>query len=173
MPKFCPNCGANLPNPDVKFCNECGSQINSTPIPGDSKKPEEVHREEKSPAVAILCSFFIPGLGQVYNGDTEKGIAVFFGTLIGVFIFFIPGLLVWLFGLYDVYTTAKKNECRRNSLQADKNCSHDHIFHSGSYHNRCCRIFGFFICCGKYLFPVCGAFGQVNNFFPNVSFKGG
>lgn len=108
MPKFCPNCGANLPNPDVKFCNECGSQINSTPIPGDSKKPEEVHREEKSPAVATLCSFFIPGLGQVYNGDTEKGIAVFFGTLIGVFIFFIPGLLVWLFGLYDAYTTAKK-----------------------------------------------------------------
>jgi uncharacterized membrane protein YidH (DUF202 family) len=108
MPKFCPNCGANLPNPDVKFCNDCGTQIISTPPPVDSKKPEEVRSEEKSPWVATLCSFFIPGLGQVYNGDTEKGIAVFFGTLIGVFLLFIPGLLVWLFGLYDAYTTARK-----------------------------------------------------------------
>ena len=108
MPNFCPNCGANLPNPDVKFCNECGTQINSTPLPVDSKKPEEVHSEEKSPWVATLCSFFIPGLGQVYNGDTEKGIAVFFGTLIGFFLLFVPGLLVWLFGLYDAYTTARK-----------------------------------------------------------------
>jgi hypothetical protein len=107
MPKFCPNCGANLPNPDIKFCNECGTQINPLSLV-DSKKPDEVHSEEKSPWVATLCSFFIPGLGQVYNGDTEKGIAVFFGTLIGVFLLFFPGLLVWLFGLYDAYTTARK-----------------------------------------------------------------
>ncbi len=107
MPKFCPNCGANLPNPDIKFCNECGSQI-IYPATVDSKKPDLVYREEKSPWVATLCSFFIPGLGQVYNGDTAKGIAVFLGTLVGSFLLFIPGLLVWLFGLYDAYTTAKK-----------------------------------------------------------------
>jgi TM2 domain-containing membrane protein YozV len=107
LPKFCPNCGANLPNPEIKFCNECGTQINYL-SPVDSKKPDQVHSEEKSPWVATICSFFIPGLGQVYNGETAKGIAVFFGTLIGFFIYFIPGLLVWLFGLYDAYTTAKK-----------------------------------------------------------------
>ena len=107
MPKFCPNCGANLPNPDIKFCNECGSQINY-PAPVDSKKSDLVHSEEKSPWVATLCSFFIPGLGQVYNGDTAKGVAIFLGILVGSFLLFIPGLLVWLFGLYDAYTTAKK-----------------------------------------------------------------
>ncbi len=64
MPKFCPNCGANLPNPDIKFCNECGAQINYPP-PVDNKKPDLVHNEEKSPWVGTLCSFFIPGLGQV------------------------------------------------------------------------------------------------------------
>jgi TM2 domain-containing membrane protein YozV len=107
MPKFCPNCGANLPNPDIKFCNEFGTQI-IYPSPVDSKKPDHVQSEEKIQWVAALCSFFIPGLGQVYNGDTAKGIAVFFGTLMGFFIYFIPGLLVWLFGLYDAYITAKK-----------------------------------------------------------------
>ncbi|MFY9799625.1 MAG: hypothetical protein WAK10_00070 [Methanoregula sp.] len=44
----------------------------------------------------------------MYNGDTAKGIAVFFGTLVGTFLLIIPGFLVWLFGLYDAYTTAKK-----------------------------------------------------------------
>jgi hypothetical protein len=96
-----------LPNPEIKFCNEYGTQINYL-SPVDSKKPDQVHSEEKSPWGATICSFFIPGLGQVYNGETAKGIAVFFGTLIGFFIYFIPGLVVWLFGLYDAYIPAKK-----------------------------------------------------------------
>lgn len=107
MPNFCPNCGANLPNPEVKFCNDCGASLQTAP-PVTRDSPELIHAEEKNPWVATLCSFFIPGLGQVYNGETAKGIGIFFGTLVGFFLFFIPGLLVWLFGLYDAYTTAKK-----------------------------------------------------------------
>ena len=64
--------------------------------------------EEKNPILATICSFFIPGLGQVYNGETAKGVGVFAGTLIGLFLLIIPGLIVWVFGLYDAYTTATK-----------------------------------------------------------------
>jgi hypothetical protein len=48
-----------LPNPEVKFCNECGSQINYA-LPVENIKPDEVLREEKSPVVATLCSFLFP-----------------------------------------------------------------------------------------------------------------
>lgn len=64
--------------------------------------------EEKNPYLATLCSFFIPGLGQVYNGETAKGVGIFAGTLVGLFLLIIPGLIVWVFGLYDAYTTATK-----------------------------------------------------------------
>ncbi len=65
-------------------------------------------REEKSPYVALLCSFFIPGLGQVYDGNTAKGIGVFIGTIGGLFLFIVPGLIFWLYGLHDAYSTAKR-----------------------------------------------------------------
>ena len=64
--------------------------------------------EEKNAFLATVCSFFIPGLGQVYNGQTAKGVGIFAGTLAGLFLLIIPGLIVWVFGLYDAYTTAKK-----------------------------------------------------------------
>jgi len=74
----------------------------------EQKEPIQAIQEEKSPFLATLCSFFIPGLGQVYDGETARGVAIFIGTLIGLFIFLIPGLIVWIFGMYNAYTTAKK-----------------------------------------------------------------
>ena len=50
----------------------------------------------------------IPGLGQVYNGKTERGFAIFFGSVIGLFIFIIPRAIVWLFGIYDAYSLTYK-----------------------------------------------------------------
>jgi TM2 domain-containing membrane protein YozV len=65
-------------------------------------------REEKNAGVALILSFFFTGSGQVYNGEMGKGIGVLIGTVIGSMIFFIPGMLVFLYGLYDAYTTAQK-----------------------------------------------------------------
>jgi len=60
----------------------------------------------------LILSFIFPGSGQVYNGETGKGIGIFLGTIlgtiIGAFILFIPGIIVWLYGIYDAYTTAQK-----------------------------------------------------------------
>jgi TM2 domain-containing membrane protein YozV len=63
---------------------------------------------QKSTTIAGFCSSFLPGLGQVYNGETAKGFVLFFLTLIGLFVFLIPGLLVWLYAMYDAYAVAGK-----------------------------------------------------------------
>jgi ABC-type Na+ efflux pump permease subunit len=48
------------------------------------------------------------GLGQVYNGQLRKGVAIFFGTIAGVLLFVVPGLIIWMFGVADAWQTAKK-----------------------------------------------------------------
>jgi len=64
--------------------------------------------KQKSPILAAIGSFFIPGLGQVYNGEGMlKGLLYFIGIIIGSFILFIPGLIIWLYGVYNAYKVAK------------------------------------------------------------------
>ncbi|WP_421908103.1 zinc-ribbon domain-containing protein [Methanolacinia petrolearia] len=88
---YCPNCGCKL-NKGDKFCTKCGSKFPSGEI------------QLKVPAVSLILSAFYPGLGQMYNGDKlSKGLLIFFGFAIGSLFFFIPGVLVWIFGMYDAY----------------------------------------------------------------------
>jgi TM2 domain-containing membrane protein YozV len=67
-----------------------------------------VAREEKNAGVALILSLFFTGSGQVYNGETVKGIGILICALIGYMLFIIPGILVVCYGLYDAYTTAQK-----------------------------------------------------------------
>lgn len=63
---------------------------------------------EKNPAFAAGLSLLFPGLGQVYNGETGKGVLVLFGVLAGLLVMLIPGIAVWLFGIYDAWATARR-----------------------------------------------------------------
>jgi len=58
----------------------------------------------KEPGVALLLSFLMPGLGQVYNGDVGKGIAFFISFWVTVW-FFI-GVGVWVWAMIDGYQSA-------------------------------------------------------------------
>lgn len=67
----------------------------------------------KNPGLAAVLSFFIIGLGQIYNGQIGKGILLFgcaivcgFLTLILIGYLLLPFL--WLYGIYDAYKTADK-----------------------------------------------------------------
>jgi TM2 domain-containing membrane protein YozV len=67
----------------------------------------------KNPGVAVVLSFFIPGLGQIYNGQIMKGIifiilASIFGFLTVVLIGYILYPLFWVYNLYDAYNTARE-----------------------------------------------------------------
>jgi len=63
---------------------------------------------EKNPVFAAGLSLLFPGLGQVYNGETGKGVLVLFGVLAGLLVMLIPGVAVWLFGIYDAWATARR-----------------------------------------------------------------
>ena len=70
--------------------------------------------------LAIIMSFFIPGLGQAYAGDIKKGIAYFlvafvaFG-IIGMFFvdsvldsfYYIIDFLICIYAAYDAYLMTK------------------------------------------------------------------
>jgi TM2 domain-containing membrane protein YozV len=65
--------------------------------------------KEKSPLLAAIGSFLIPGLGQVYNGQGYlKGLLYMVGIFIGSLLLVLPGLAVWVYGIYNAYTVAKK-----------------------------------------------------------------
>ena len=65
-----------------------------------------------SPLVAVILSFFIPGLGQLYTGQLMKAIvlfvlAVIFGALSSILIGIPLYLIVWIYSMYDAYVSAK------------------------------------------------------------------
>ena len=123
MPKFCPNCGSEISD-KVKFCPECGSDFDSfsvkkdeKPIVEETKKDIKIEDKKiekrnidypikKNVITALGCSLVIPGLGQIYNGDTYKAVGLGFGILIFLFLFKPLIFLIWLIGIVDAYYTA-------------------------------------------------------------------
>ena len=92
----CSNCGAPVPE-TAKFCNECGARLTDRVFAGQLP-PVQGAGGEKSTFLAVAGSMFVPGLGQVYQGNILKGYLVFFGTFFGFFLLIIPGLIMWLYG---------------------------------------------------------------------------
>ena len=106
--QFCESCGAQLKEGD-KFCEQCGAVIAAvSPAPVSGAVPADAVQKEKNPWISTILSFFFPGLGSIYNGDTLKGVAIYIGAIIGMLLFIVPGVIVWIYGMYDAYTTAKK-----------------------------------------------------------------
>ena len=105
MTRFCSSCGANVPD-TAKFCNECDARLPDAVTPG--KQPPAQDAGNKSTFLAPSGSTFVPGLGQIYEGNILRGFLVFLGTFFGFFLFIIPGLIIWLYGIYDAYSTAEK-----------------------------------------------------------------
>lgn len=67
----------------------------------------------KSPGLAAVLSFFYPGLGQIYNGQILKGVFTFVAHSIALFlIVFVVGFfifpLIWIWSMYDAYSTAER-----------------------------------------------------------------
>lgn len=68
-----------------------------------------------NPILALIISFFLPGIGTLYAGNIMKGIIIFIvavilGALATIFLLgiiaYILYIIVWLYGMYDAYTTA-------------------------------------------------------------------
>ncbi len=70
-----------------------------------------------NPILALIISLILPGIGSVYAGKTMMGIIIFviaiILALLYTFVFYwliILYIIVWLYGMYDAYTTAKATQ---------------------------------------------------------------
>lgn len=93
--KFCQTCGKKI-NINAEICPHCGVRVAGAQPSG-----------EKSVVIAAILSFIFPGLGQLYNGQTHKGISfiiayIVSAVLIIILIGFILVILVWIWSLIDV-----------------------------------------------------------------------
>lgn len=66
----------------------------------------------KNPGLAAVLSFFWMGLGQIYNGQIAKGIFFIIAYAISwilmfIIIGFITTPLLFIYGVYDAYHSAK------------------------------------------------------------------
>ena len=68
---------------------------------------------QKNPGVAAVLSALWVGLGQIYNGEIGKGLVlivvyIISWVLIFVFIGLVTTPIIWIYGIYDAYNTAKE-----------------------------------------------------------------
>lgn len=105
---YCPACGYRI-NSKVKTCNSCGSPIdvhaNVCPSCG-------ARVFNKNPIISLVLSFIFPGLGQLYNTQNRKGITLIIGYVVAllltlILIGAILALIIWAYGMYDAYSSAK------------------------------------------------------------------
>jgi TM2 domain-containing membrane protein YozV len=67
----------------------------------------------KNPTTATILSFFIMGLGQIYNGQIGKGIIFIIVYVISIMLMFviigfITTPILWIWGMVDANKSAKK-----------------------------------------------------------------
>ena len=87
--------------------------------------PAEVKAQQKSMVLAMIISFFLPGLGIAYAGNVSRGVRIFllyaFLFLLTVFllniIFFYINVIIWIIGLVLNYLEVNDaNEIKRRML---------------------------------------------------------
>ena len=100
---YCPRCGyAN--RYDAQYCGSC-----SVRMPRESGGVAAA----RSPGFAAVLSFFWCGLGQIYNGQIFKGVAMLIVyTISWAMIWLIIGIIttpiLWIWGMFDAYRTAER-----------------------------------------------------------------
>jgi TM2 domain-containing membrane protein YozV len=66
----------------------------------------------RSPAISLIASFFVPGLGSMINGRVGIGILILclyaFGLVLSLFIIGVPiAVGAWIWGMVDGYQAAQ------------------------------------------------------------------
>jgi TM2 domain-containing membrane protein YozV len=75
----------------------------------------------KNPVLALIVSFFIPGVGSMVNGEIGKGVGILVGWIVSflltiIVIGFLGMLGFWIWGMVDAYTGAQKWNARHGIL---------------------------------------------------------
>ena len=67
----------------------------------------------KNPAVGVIISFFVPGVGSMVNGSVGRGAIILgvyaLGWILSLFLIGIPILIgAWIWGMADGYLSAQR-----------------------------------------------------------------
>lgn len=114
MAKYCSSCGKEIVE-GMKFCPSCGGKtvVYDAPIPVQSQivqTPAKI----KDPGIAVVLSFFIPGVGHIYVGKIGEGIFFLVSGIVTTIVGFIyPSywvvyLIIWVLAMYNAYAWAEK-----------------------------------------------------------------
>jgi hypothetical protein len=82
---------------------EIRQQLETT-SPGGRPAPVVVPAPPSNGTAAVL-SLFIPGAGQMYKGKVGTGILWLVFTILGYFLFIIPGLFLHFVCIFDAHST--------------------------------------------------------------------
>lgn len=121
---YCRDCGAII-NERAEICPECGVRQQNPPKSSVDSLIEEL-TGGGNPFVAAVLSVLLPGLGQLYNRELQKGIAVLIAGLVAlasmaVLVGFILYPAVWLYAVWDAYVVAERQSEEREATDADGN----------------------------------------------------
>jgi len=77
------------------------------------------YAEGKNPAVALILSFFLTGIGQLYNGDVKKCLLMWGICVVIIILAVITGgaagiliMGVWIWSMIDAYNVASRKSPR-------------------------------------------------------------
>lgn len=75
--------------------------------------PQQPAVSAKNPGLALVASFFIPGLGSMINGRAVPGIAIFVAYVTSWFLMlvvigFVTAPAVWIVGMWHGYSSAQE-----------------------------------------------------------------
>jgi TM2 domain-containing membrane protein YozV len=109
---ICQRCGTSNDD-NARFCKACSNGL--APVPSAPVSPPGRYADNKKPWVAVVLSWFLPGLGQMYNADMAKGLLIlvayfvsYWMALGSAFVLFFLPLVVWIWGLVDAYKVAAR-----------------------------------------------------------------
>ncbi len=75
----------------------------------------------KNPAISLLASFFVPGLGTMINGEIGKGVGILLGYVASLMLawLLLPILVMlglWVWGMADAYSGAQRWNAQRGII---------------------------------------------------------
>jgi TM2 domain-containing membrane protein YozV len=91
-----------------------GQQVHEwAPLPLYGQEMSGMTVAPKSPAVSVLLSVFIPGLGSMVNGNVGVGVAILMlnilGWILALALIGIPlAIGTWIWGLVDAHQSAQR-----------------------------------------------------------------
>ena len=129
---FCSRCGFNDSRENARFCEKCGEGLpvatpggqagaaatypQPPPLRAATVDPSgRRYAEGKNSVVALVLSAVLPAVGQIYNGDMKKCLAMwaayFACTVIALMTGGVGGFLnavVWVWSMIDAFNVASR-----------------------------------------------------------------